>query len=104
MSKLIKPRNEFRKLNDKAGNGHPAYIYAQVGNDYLYIGITHGEYTFGHKNIPLSHNPNGKDKTRAFVRGVTLRANRSAFGARLKGWSFTAQDKKIIRAIIEKRV
>ena len=43
-------RNEFRKSKD---NGHPAYIYAKVGNSYEFIGITHSDLTNGVKNIKL---------------------------------------------------
>lgn len=52
-------KNEFRK---NKSNGHPAHIYARIGNSYKFIGITHSKITSGVENIELDKNPNPKDK------------------------------------------
>ena len=59
--------DEFRKLNDKEGKGHPRYLFKKRGKTYKAIGITHGEHTDGKKNIPLTANPDPTDKKPAHV-------------------------------------
>lgn len=89
-------RNEFRKKNGKDGRGHPTYIYARQGDDYFYIGITHAEITKRVKNIRLDRNPDPKDKRTAYFRPKAEKNNRSSFGKKLVGWSFSDSDKKKI--------
>ena len=48
-------KDEFRKEKE---TGHPAYIYAKIGNKFKYIGITHSKITEGMENIKLDKNPN----------------------------------------------
>lgn len=69
-------KNEFRK--NKA-SGHPAYIYAKVGNDYKFIGITHSSITDGVKNIKLDKNPDPKDKRKANARKPLSASNLNKF-------------------------
>ena len=45
-------KDEFRKEKE---TGHPAYIYAKVGNKFKYIGITHSKITEGMENIKLDY-------------------------------------------------
>lgn len=52
-------KDEFRRSKETQ---HPAYIYARVGNDYKFIGITHSNITKRVKNIKLDKNPNLEDK------------------------------------------
>ena len=95
MVRKIRPRNEFRTNNaDKAK--HPAYIFAQIGNQYKFIGITHSEITDDMKNIPLEKNPNPCDKRKAYFRPKTKLQNRSTFGSKKKGWKLSENDKKKI--------
>ena len=56
MSKKLE-RNEFRK---NKVSGHPAYIYAKVGNKFIFLGITHSaiDSKTGELNIKLDKNPN----------------------------------------------
>lgn len=39
-TKQIKPHFRTHKIN-----GHPSYIYAEMGDEYKYIGITHANIT-----------------------------------------------------------
>lgn len=66
MSREIK-LNEFRRNNNKKGRGHPAYIYAQVGDEFIFIGITHAEITDNMHNIPLDANPNPDDPSKSYA-------------------------------------
>ena len=102
MAKEIK-KNEFRKNNSNEGKSHPTYIYALVGKKYKYIGITHAEITDGITNIPLEKNPESGNKTKAHIRPKTQESHRSNFGKKLKGWSFSDNDKKKVNEVIKKR-
>lgn len=97
-------RKGFRKMNNKKTDkfGHPTYVYAKVGKEYKYIGITHSPITEGVKNIRLERNPNPKDNTTAYVRPNTQKANRSKFGKRFSNWKFSEKDKPKIKTLIDK--
>jgi len=88
-------KSEFRKNYGK-GKGHPAYIYAKIGNDYKYLGLTHSDITKGVKNIKLDKNPNPLDKRSAYVRPKAEKEKTRNFGKKLKGWKFTKEDKQKI--------
>lgn len=90
-------RNEFRK-NKKSG--HPAYIYAKVGNEFIYLGLTHSEITQGVKNIQLEHSPNPKETETVFVRPKSEKLKENKFSKQqYKNWSFTKNDQKKIDKI-----
>lgn len=89
-------KNEFRKNKQ---NGHPAYIYAKVGNDYKFIGITHSEITDGVKNIKLDKNPNPKDKKTAYARSLAEKGKTNEFKAKEKDWKLSKTDKQKLEKI-----
>lgn len=86
-------KNEFRKHKDSR---HPAYIYAKVGNDYKFIGLTHSPITDNVKNIKLEKNPNPKDETTAYFRPKAERAKVNRFKKKENGWFFSKKDKEKI--------
>ena len=90
---------EFRKHNNKKGRGHPALIYKKVGDNYIYIGITHAEITRGMKNIALNVNPNPKDKRKAYIKPKPDKDNKSTFGKKEKGWKIDTSDRDKIEKI-----
>lgn len=98
MAKEIK-KNEFRNINSKEGRGHPTHIYAQVGKEYRYIGMTHSPITDEMDNIPLDKNPEPGNNSQAYIRPKPQKAHRSSFGAKLKGWFFSDSDKKKVEAV-----
>ncbi len=89
-------KDEFRK---NKSNGHPAYIYAKIGNEYKFIGITHSEITEGMANIKLDKNPNPKDKKTAYARNKIEKGKTNDFKAKEKGWGLSKSDKKKIEKI-----
>lgn len=90
-------RNEFRK-NKKSG--HPAYIYAKVGNEFIYLGLTHSEITLGIKNIKLEHSPNPKDGEKAYIKSFPEKLKENKFSKQpYKNWSFTKNDQKKVDKI-----
>lgn len=81
--------------------GHPTYVYAKIGDDYKYIGITHSPITKGVRNIKLEVNPDPKDKSSSYVRPKPEKADRSKFGKRLDKWRFSDKDKAKIKTLID---
>ena len=96
-------RKGFRKMNNKKIDkfGHPTYVYAKVGKEFKYIGITHSAITKGVKNIRLEQNPNPKDNKPAYVRPKAQKADRSRFGKGLNGWKFSERDKAKIKTLTD---
>ena len=86
-------KNEFRKNKDTR---HPAYIYAKVGNDYKFIGLTHSPITNKVKNIKLERNPNPTDSRDAYFVPKASKARVNRFKKKENGWSFSQSDKKKI--------
>ncbi len=102
MAKEIK-KNEFRKNNSRRTAGHPTYIYAQEGDEYKFIGITHSPITDDIDNIPLEKNPEPGNKTKAYIRPNPAKAHKSSFGSKLKGWFFSDADKEKVDAVKKKK-
>ncbi len=101
MAKEIK-KNEFRKNNSRRTAGHPTYIYAQEGDDYKFIGITHSPITDDMENIPLDKNPEPGNNSQAYIRPTPQKEHRSSFGAKLKGWFFSPSDKEKVEVVKKK--
>ena len=99
MAKKKDIRGEFRRTNRKDGLNHPTYIYARIGNEYRYLGITHAKITKGVRNIQLEKNPNPQDSRTAYVRPRPQQAHRASFGAKLKDWFFSDSDKEKIERL-----
>ena len=94
-------RDEFRK---NKVSGHPAYIYKKVGRRYEFIGITHAEITQGVKNIRLDQSPNPKDTQTSYIRPKSEQLKENKFSKQpYKGWKFTANDKKKVDAVKNKK-
>ena len=94
------PKNEFRKNKT---NGHPAYIYARVGNEYKLIGITHSAITQSTKNIKLDKNPNPKDKRCAYVKPYSEKEKTNKLKKKYVGWQFSITDKLKINKLKNKK-
>ena len=92
-------KDEFRKNNSDKVKSHPVYIYAKIGNEFKYIGITHAEITQGIKNIVLDKNPNPHDNKKAYARPKAEKEKTSKFGKTLEGWKLSKQDKEKISKI-----
>ena len=98
----IKNQDEFRKLNTKEEKGHLQYVCGRVGSDYQSVGITHGKRTKGVNNIPLTKNPNPKDKEQAYVRPKLTQKKAKEYGKKLDGLGLSAEDKKTVWELIER--
>lgn len=93
--KIIKPHFRTHKKN-----GHPSYIYADNGNEYKYIGLTHSKKTYGQFNKPLKFNPNNKDIRISYVRKFSTHDLKKNFKKnKLNGYKIHKVDKKLISKI-----
>lgn len=91
-------RNEFRK-NKKSG--HPAYIFAKIGDKFVYIGLTHDDVLkSGIKCIELDKNPNPDDQEKSYAKPYTETLKENKFSKQpYKNWSFSENDRKKIEKI-----
>ena len=94
----VQKRNEFRK-NKKSG--HPAYIFARVGNKFQYIGLTHDDVLKGGiKCIELEQNPDPDDKEISYAKPYSETLKENKFSKQpYKNWSFTKNDQNKINKI-----
>lgn len=103
MSKKKKLKNEFRKKHDKKGQGHPGYIFEKVGDEFVFLGITHSSTSreVGGKtiNIELEKNPNPKDKKKAYIKPAPEKSRTKNFGRELRDWKFSNADKVKVEKI-----
>lgn len=94
-SKQIKPHFRTHKVN-----GHPSYIYEEIGDEYKYIGITHASITQGLKNKKLRFNPNSNDSRTSYARPFSTHDKKNNFKKKkLKGYKVHNADKKVFRNI-----
>jgi hypothetical protein len=91
----------FRR-GKSANKGHPAYIYAKVGDKFKFIGITHAKITHGTKNIPLEQNPDPTDSRTSYIRPNPQKEKPENFGKRLPHWRFAERDKGKVKGVIKK--
>lgn len=81
MARKKQSRSEFRKHKR---SGHPAYIYAKVGDEFTFLGITHAPITNGMKNIQLDTNPDPSDSSSVYVKRTIESDKANRFQIRIK--------------------
>lgn len=101
MSKKLE-RNEFRK---NKVSGHPAYIYAKIGNKFIYLGITHSaiDSKTGELNIKLDKNPNPFDSRNSYIKSKSEMLKENKFAKPYKNWKFSDSDIQKIEDIKKRR-
>lgn len=101
MSKILE-RNEFRK---NKVSGHPAYIYAKVGNKFIFLGITHSaiDSKTGKINIRLDKNPNPKDNRISYIKSKSEMLKENKFAKPYNGWKFSDSDIRKVESIKKRR-
>ena len=63
---------------------------------------TYDKRTKGVNNIPLTKNPNPKDKEQAYVRPKLTQKKAKEYGKKLDGLGLSAEDKKTVWELIER--
>ena len=102
---LIKRKKEFRfhsvelpnKIGIKRRIRHPAFVFLEKGNIFVYVTITHSNNVKDVVVIKLRKNPNPKDSRNSY-RVIEIREDtKDRFGRREKGWKIDPEDEKDIR-------
>ena len=76
---------------------HPAYVFLEKGNNYIYVSITHSPYVKNRIVIKLRKNPNPID-SRDSYRVVEIREDKKdRFGRKQSGWRMNDEDDLDIR-------
>ena len=101
----LKRKNEFRfhkveiitKKGRKKNIKHPAYVFLEQGNLFIYVIITHSKKVKNYMMIQLAKNPNPEDEKNAYVVMDIKKDVKPAFSQRYRKWSITEEDDQIIR-------
>ena len=96
--------NKVRKKRDEEKGEHHSLVVGKNGKKLANIGTAHQEKRGHHKNIPLSRNPNPKDKQKAFLRDDLQYHDEKQLKEVLKGFrKLTKKDQEAVMKIINKK-
>lgn len=103
----LKRKHEFRYHNVESKNKrgrrvnikHPAYIFLEKGNLYIYVIITHSNIVENYLVVRLRRNPNFKDKTLSYYVADVKEDTKDRFGKRHDDWEIDPLDDKDIRKL-----
>ncbi len=103
----LKRKKEFRfhRINlpsDEARNKkmmHPAYVFLEKGNIFIYVTLTHSSQVKNHIVIKLRKNPNPKDQSDAYVVDEIREDTKDKFSRRLSDWELDPLDDAFIRKL-----
>lgn len=91
----------FAKNHSKQSKGHPNYVFGRVGDKYKSFGLTHKPKE-NHPYVPLTKNPNPNDKTNSYLQKQVLTTHKRFFEEKEKDWSFSSEDRAVVRHHIKK--
>lgn len=105
---------QLRPINNSATVGHTGYLITKKGTgknaEFGYVSITHSK-TFKDKktkkkfnNIPLSQNPNPKDKKPSYAIDNAKKEKAKNIGKIKTGWKLNKKDKKLLKKIFYKNL
>lgn len=87
----------------KANMWHPAYIFLEKGNVYIYVSITHSDNVQNHVVVKMRKNPNPKDKTNSYYVDEIKQDTKDRFGKVLNNWEVDPQDDDDIQNLFKKQ-
>ena len=108
--KQFKRKKEFRykdiEVKTKAGKikhiKHPAFIFLEKEEMYIYVTLTHSKNVPGCIVIKLKKNPNPNDETDSYYVAEIKMDNKIKFGSRILNWKMSTDDEKEIRNFFDK--
>ena len=108
--KKLKRKSEFRfhsvtikvKKGKRKINKHPAYVFFQNGNLYIYVQLTHSKRIKGKVLIKMKKNPNPSDNRDSYYIEEVYEDDKSRFGKKKNKWVIDEKDEKKIREYKEK--
>ena len=89
--------------NKKIYIKHPAYIFLENDNVYIYVTITHSRNVKGFLTIKLRKNPNPKDKKESYWVAEIRQDTKNAFTKVKSDWSVDELDDKDIRGFFDEQ-
>ena len=92
-------KDEFRKSKE---TGHPAYIYALIGHNYKFLGLTHTPIEGVEYEEVL--NPSPKDRVRKQIVYISTSydiGNSGQFSKKYKDWKLTKADKEKLKPYLK---
>lgn len=97
---------KYRKKEGKKNVKHPKLIVDEYDNEYGYMGLTSSKYKGrGHKNIPLTINPqflNGSRlKEKSYLRRKVEYDNKKNFGNIIEDYIISEEDKEHIKPYVK---
>lgn len=106
----MKNKSEFYKNNNSyQGAGHPAYVFGEIKDNYVYLDITHSKFVENKKKPGtyyeykrLSKNPNKEDIQNSYISPFPYRANKKFFKNKVN-WQFSDLDKTKINKFKNKK-
>ena len=93
--------NFFAKNHSKQSMGHPNFVFGRVGDKYKSFGLTHHPKE-NHPYVTLTENPNPNDKTNSYLQKQVLTTHKRFFEEKEKDWSFSSEDRAVVRHHIKK--
>ena len=101
----LKRKKEIRfksvEVTNKSGTihrvRHPAYIFLEKGNLYIYVIITHSFKVQEYIVIELAKNPNPIDKRKGYWVAEIRKDTKDKFGKKKEGWKLDEEDDAKIR-------
>ena len=98
----IKNEIRYHSVKVKTRNGkiilinHPAYVFLEKENIYIYVTITHSKKIKNYLIVKLSKNPNPNDVKDSFWVAEIREDNKDNFGKRHNNWKIEEDDIKAI--------
>ena len=107
----LKRKKEFRfhkieiisKKGKKNKMVHPAYVFLEKGNLYIYVTITHSSQIEGKLIVKLCKNPNPYDERDSYFVDEIKYDTKDTFGRKQNKWSIDDCDDARIRESFEKK-
>ncbi len=91
------PKDEFRyNFSQK----HKNYVFAEVGNKFKSVGLTHDDTTFGKINMPLNKNPQNGKTEKSYIRNGIISDNKRSYGKPLNNYAFDESDRLNVKSKI----
>lgn len=94
---VITSGNQIRKIR------HPAYIFFEKGNIFIYVSITHSNNVNNYLVIKLNKNPNPQDKRDSYWVAEIKKDTKDRFSRRQEKWKIDQIDDESIREFYKKR-
>lgn len=107
----LRRKHEFRYYNSLVINRrgqkvkfrHPAYIFLEKGNLFIFVTITHSKTVPNKIVVELRKNPNPSDKRIAYYVAEILQDTKDRFRRKLDNWDIDLLDDEAIRKLYKKR-